>query len=83
MHLFYFLVDVAVVYSHILSQESPDYFKMTLKEYVLHLAKELMSQQTSRKGKGRPSVDRLHLRDSAAITSWQRTLISRVPHLYH
>ena len=57
MRLFYFLVDVAVINSHILSWESPDCFKMPLKEYVLDLAKKLMSQHTSRKKKGRPSVD--------------------------
>lgn len=57
MRLFYFLVDIAVINSHVLTRESPNCFKLTLKQYVLELAKELMSQHNSRKRRGRPSVD--------------------------
>ena len=57
MRLFYFLVDVSVINSHVLTQESPQCFKLSLKEYVLKLAGEMMSQHNSRKRKGRPSGD--------------------------
>jgi hypothetical protein len=51
-------VDVAVINSHILIQESPACFKLMRKEYVLELAKKLMSQHNLRKRKGHPSVNR-------------------------
>lgn len=57
MRLFYFLVDVSVINSHVLTQESPQCFTITLKEYVLKLAEEMMAQHNSRKRRGRPSVD--------------------------
>ena len=52
MCLFYFLVDVSVINSHVLTQESPQCFKLLLKEYVLKLTEEMMSQHNSRKWKG-------------------------------
>ena len=57
MHLFYFLIDVPIINSHVLTQESPQCFKSSLKEYVLKPGEEMMSQHNSRKGKGRPSGD--------------------------
>jgi hypothetical protein len=54
---FLLLVDLAVNNPHILSRESPACFKITLKEYILELPKELLSYHNSRKKKGRRSVN--------------------------
>jgi hypothetical protein len=50
-------VGHAVINPNVLTRESPACFKITLKEYVLELSKELMSHHNSRKRKGRRSVD--------------------------
>ena len=53
LRLFYFLVDVSVVNSYILAQESPLFPKMGLKEFIISLAENLMSSYNSRKRPGR------------------------------
>ena len=57
MRLFYFLVDVSVINAHILTRESPQCCKMPLKEFIMELAKHLMSMHNSKKRKGRISSD--------------------------
>ena len=52
MRLFYFLVDISVVNSYIIAQESPFFPKMTSKEFILSIAEELMACYNSRKCPG-------------------------------
>jgi hypothetical protein len=56
LRLFYFLVDVSVVNSYILSQESPHFPKMPLKDFIVTPAEDLMSVYNSRKRPGRTFV---------------------------
>ena len=56
MRLFYFLVDISVVNSYIIAQESPFFPKMTSKEFILSIAEELMACYNSRKRPG-PTSD--------------------------
>ena len=55
MRLLYYLLDVCRVNSYILAQESPYFAKMTMKEFVLNIAEELMKSFNSRKRPGRSS----------------------------
>ena len=55
--LFYFLVDISVVNSHIICHETPHSAKRTLKEFILELADELMASHCSRKRSAQPSLD--------------------------
>ena len=56
LRLFYFLVDVSVVNSYVLAQESPLFPAMTLKDFIVSLAEELLSSYNSRKRPGRTFV---------------------------
>ena len=55
--LFYFLVDISVVNSHIICRETPHSAKRTLKEFILELADELMTSHCSQKHSAQPSLD--------------------------
>jgi len=55
--LFYFLVDISVVNSHILCRETPHSAKRTLKEFILELADELMASHCLRKRSAQSSLD--------------------------
>ena len=47
--LFYFMVDISVVNSYILHRDTPHESKLTIKEFILELATELMSCDSIRK----------------------------------
>ena len=47
--LFYFMVDISVVNSYILHRDTPHASKLTIKEFILELATELMSCDSIRK----------------------------------
>ena len=55
--LFYFFLDVGIVNAHILETESAHCASRSQKEFRIDLAKEMMVQHTSRKRKGRSSVE--------------------------
>ena len=55
--LFYFMVDISVVNSYILHRDTPHATKLTIKEFILDLAGELMSKDSTRKRPAHPSLD--------------------------
>ena len=57
--LFYFLVDISVVNSYILHRNTPHLTKLTLKEFILDLASELMSNDNIRKHPAHSSLEAL------------------------
>ena len=61
--LFYFMVDISVVNSYILHRDTPHASKLTIKEFILELANELMLCDSIRKHPAsvlpQPSLDEL------------------------
>ena len=55
--LFYFFLDIGVVNTHILETESLHCVRRSQKEFRIELAREMIAQHSSRKRKGRFSVD--------------------------
>lgn len=55
MRLFWYLVDIAIVNSHILESESTNHATRPQKDFRLELATQLLSYHSSRRKRGRPS----------------------------
>ena len=55
--LFYFFLDVGIVNAHLLETETPHCARRKQKEFRIELAKEMMALDSSRKRKGRSSVE--------------------------
>ena len=56
-HRFYFFLDVGIVNAHLLETETPHCARRKQKEFRIELAKEMMALHSSRKRKGRSSVE--------------------------
>ena len=75
------LMYLSIINSHVLTRESLQCFKMTMKEYTLELTKEMMSQLNSKKHKGRISSDcppSGHFCDRHFPVKANKTLVCRV-----
>jgi hypothetical protein len=77
LRIFYFLVDISVTNSYILSQESGSFSKMSLKEYVLQIADQLMASYNGRKRQQRVSEAVLRC-DSVGATFLTRVMFDHL-----
>ena len=55
--LYYFFLDIGIVNAHLMETETPHCACRRQKEFRIELAKEMMAQNSSRKRKGRSSVE--------------------------
>ena len=60
--LFYFMLDISLVNSYILHHNTPHTTKLSIKEFILHLAAELMSKESTKNVLLIPCQLRHHLR---------------------